>query len=399
MLQPAIVVVTYNRLASLQSLLRSLSKAIYNGYEDIPLIISIDGGASGDVVKFIDTFIWKYGSKRVIKHSHNLGLRKHVISCGDLTSEYKSIILLEDDLLLSPNFYDYSVQAVNFYSNDKSIAGVSLYSYRLNENIYLPFEPLQDGNDVFFMQVPSSWGQIWNKDQWDSFKEFYNTSPSITIEDNLPSNVKNWPESSWKKYFYKYLIVYDRYFVYPQYSYSTNFGTSGHHLNFDINYLQVPLVNGIVNAPLKFIRFADGNVKYDAYYELLPECLYQYGVEIKTDCLIDLYGTKQLNLFKEEYVLSARKCLKPIQGFDVRLHPIVNNILMDLRGDIISLGKRKDFIDQMVDKTEILAATDSYVFTYTELFVKRSLPYKLGRYFLNPNLFLKKIKKAFKIFK
>lgn len=398
MLQPAIVVVTFNRLASLQRVLNSLSKAIYIGYEDIPLILSIDGGAPGDVVKFVDAFIWKYGCKRVIKHSHNLGLRKHVISCGDLTREYESIILLEDDLLLSPNFYDYSFHALNYYSDDKSIAGISLYSYRINENIYLPFEPLQDGNDVFFMQIPSSWGQIWSKAQWDSFKEFYNTIPLITEEDKLPTNVKNWPESSWKKYFYKYLIVYDLYFVYPQYSYSTNFGESGHHLDFDINYLQVPLVNGIINNPFKFIRFVDGNVKYDAYYELLPECLNKYDAEVNDDCLIDLYGTKQLNLFKEEYVLSARKCVRPMQSFGIKLHPIVNNVIMGLSGDIISLGKRIDFTDEEVNKTEILAATDSYVFTYTELFVKRSLPYRVGRYFLNPNLFLKKLKKSFHIY-
>jgi len=396
LLQPAIVVITYNRQASLRRLLKSIISANFDGYRDVTLIISIDGGASGEVLELARSLIWEYGEKVIIQHPGNLGLRNHVLSCGDLTQEYGSVILLEDDLLVSRNFFDYSVQALNFYHDEPSVAGISLYSYRLNENIYLPFEPLHDGNDVFFMQVPASWGQAWSKMQWASFKQFYEGNPVIGHDDRLPSNVKAWPESSWKKYFYKYMVDRNLYFVYPQNSYSTNFGDPGQHLNLHLNYLQVALVNGLKNVRLKFIDFMDSKVKYDAYFELLPECLKHYGIGEAENCLVDLYGTKQPGLFTEEYMYSIRKCEKMISGFGITLHPLVNNVIMNNEGETISYGKRLDFRDGLVDKTVLLSSTDSYVFAYTEQYMKESLPYKTGKYMLNPGLLWKRLIRIFR---
>ena len=94
---PAIVVVTYNRPDSLMRLLGSLTKARYP--VGVPLIISIDGGDNREkqVVKIAEEFPWPHGKKEVICHEKNLGLRKHILSCGDLTERYDSVIVLEDD--------------------------------------------------------------------------------------------------------------------------------------------------------------------------------------------------------------------------------------------------------------------------------------------------------------
>lgn len=395
-LQPAIVVITYNRPASLRRLLKSVVSANFDSYQEVTLIISIDGGASGEVLEVAESLVWKYGKKVIIQHPGNLGLRKHVVSCGDFTHEYGSVILLEDDLLVSPNFFDYSVQALNFYHDEPFVAGISLYSVRLNENIYLPFEPLYDGNEVFFLQVPASSGQAWSEKQWSSFKQFYEGNPVIGNDDRLPSNVKAWPESSWKKYFYKYIVDRNLYFVYPQHSYSTNSGDPGQHFDLHVNYLQVALVNGLKNVKLKFIDFMDGKVKYDAYFELLPECLNHYGIDGAENCLIDLYGTKQQDLFTEEYMYSVRKCEKVISGFGITLHPLVNNVIMNNEGETISFGKRKDFHDGLVDKTVLLSSTDSYVFAYTQQYMKESLPYKTGKYMLNPGLLWKRLIRVFR---
>ena len=54
------------------------------------------------------------GIKKIIKHSKNLGLRAHVITCGDLVNIYDNIIVLEDDLFVSPYFYKYANDALNF---------------------------------------------------------------------------------------------------------------------------------------------------------------------------------------------------------------------------------------------------------------------------------------------
>ena len=112
MLKIPIVIAAYNRLEPLTRLLQSLAKAVYP--LDVKLIISIDGGGGNQTI--IDTanrFEWKHGEKQVIVHDVNLGLRKHILKCGELTKYYDGIVLLEDDLYVSPYFYTYNVRILN----------------------------------------------------------------------------------------------------------------------------------------------------------------------------------------------------------------------------------------------------------------------------------------------
>ena len=100
----AIVVVAYNRPDSLNRLLDSLTKVNYEGH-NVPLIISIDYSGKDDVYLAAEAFEWKFGEKKIIRHPENLGLKKHVLSCGDLVKDYDAVIILEDDLLVSPGMY------------------------------------------------------------------------------------------------------------------------------------------------------------------------------------------------------------------------------------------------------------------------------------------------------
>ena len=49
--------------------------------------------------------------KKVIAHKDNLGLRKHIVFAVVFVSNTNGIILLEDDLYVSPWFYRYAVDA------------------------------------------------------------------------------------------------------------------------------------------------------------------------------------------------------------------------------------------------------------------------------------------------
>lgn len=340
-MSPAIVVITYNRPQSLRRLLNSIYNANYEGYSDIPLVISIDGGSSSETQEIVEAFDWQHGDKRVILHEENLGLRKHVICCGNLSEEYGSIIVLEDDLFVSPYFYDYASKATLFYKNEEKIAGISLFSYGYNEYAVLPYIPLQNGYDVFFMQVPSSWGQTWTKKQWKSFMQFYDTNPVITDTDKLPDAVKKWPETSWKKYFYKYIVTNNLYFVYPYISYSTNFGDKGTHYEIKTSLQQVRLMNNKKNY--LFPKISEVNIIYDAYMELLPECFWGIGIKRDVDFCVDVYGTKQLELFENEYCFSVKDCSNPIEQNGIELIPIENNIICRLTGNQISFSKRINF--------------------------------------------------------
>ena len=106
-MKPAIVVVAYNRDKALKRLLNSLESADYSGFSDITLVISIDKSDSTEVIETAEAFSWEQGEKRVITHPERLGLKKHILGLGDLTAEFGSIIMLEDDLFVSPLLYHY----------------------------------------------------------------------------------------------------------------------------------------------------------------------------------------------------------------------------------------------------------------------------------------------------
>ena len=110
----AIVVIGYNRPNSMQRLLNSLKVAEYY-LDDVPLIISIDNSGSNNVKEVAEKFIWPYGKKTIKTYNKRLGLKKHILECGKYTLSYKNIIVLEDDIYVSPVFYKFAKEAVEFY--------------------------------------------------------------------------------------------------------------------------------------------------------------------------------------------------------------------------------------------------------------------------------------------
>lgn len=341
---PAIVVVAYNRAHSLKRLLESLKNAFYKSGPT--LVISIDSGDNKDVQAVANDFTWQHGEKTIICQKTNLGLRKHILKCGELTKQYGSIILLEDDLYVSPNFYEYARQALNFYGSDDAIAGISLYSHQYNETAAFPYIPLDDGSDVYFLQIPSSWGQAWTDKQWAEFSAWYSkNNAQIQPEENLPDNVLSWPESSWKFFFFKYLNKTNKYFVYPKISLSTNFSDDkGTHVKFKTDIYQVPLLLSMNNVhKYKFIPIEKTVSRYDSFCELLPESVKKMNRKLETyDFEMDLYGTKNLSKISSEFIITSKKSSNPIMSFGRALKPHDMNILTGIRGNEFVLTEIKN---------------------------------------------------------
>ncbi|MCR5357750.1 MAG: hypothetical protein K6E63_10170, partial [Lachnospiraceae bacterium] len=241
----AIVVVAYNRVASLMRLLDSLTGAYYPEGVDVPLIISVDKSDSAAVEDVARDYVWEHGDKSVRLHETNLGLREHVLECGDISRDYDGVIVLEDDLYVSPSFYMYTLAAFSRTRMEKKIGGISLYSHRLNVHAREPFEAIDDGYDNYYMQFASSWGQAFTTAQWDGFRQWYDMHSQDDIaSDDIPVNVSTWSDKSWLKYYIKYLVNTDKYFLYPRVSFTTNFGDEGEHMagkDTVLNDLQVPL--------------------------------------------------------------------------------------------------------------------------------------------------------------
>ena len=409
--KPAIVIASYNRPDATQRLLDSLAKADYSGYDNIDLIISIDGckdlsdpasaKKSEDVLKTATEFNWAYGQKRIIEHPNNLGLKLHILSCGDLTGEYGSIILLEDDVIVSPYFYDYAVKALRFYSNENKIAQISLYNYRHCESANLPFSPINNGYDTYFMQVPSSWGEIWTAQQWSGFRLWLKDATDLTPADKLPEYVKNWGAKSWKKWFYKYMVDEDLYTVYPYLALSSNWGDAGEHLPVAINSLQVEL-QLFKKKSYNFCTFDKSLVCYDAYYDICLETLWKIGIMPHEDYVIDLMGTKQLSLFDQPHWFTIKKCNNAIRNYPLLLLPLERNLSVssDKNGPI-RFAEKNNLSNEISENSRnaIHQLTSIHTYWYVTAEVERNtinamrntLEFRLGTALLRPYRKIKKI--------
>lgn len=327
----AIVVITYNRAHSFKRLLHSIEQSVYST-KDIALIISIDKSDSHEIYELADTFNWQHGVKTVLKHTSHLGLKEHVLRCGDLTEQHDSVILLEDDLIVSPYFYEFASEAERFYFNDENIAGISLYNYQVAESCFYPFQAVDDGSDVYFMQVASSWGQLFTKDQWRRFRRWFKNNHEITDKIYVPDYLLEWGKHSWKKHFIHYLLDEDKYFVFPQLSLSTNCEEIGTNANTS-NIFHVPVQ--VHKKTYHYKSFEHSTNKYDAWFEPLPQ---QFEVLKNYSFDVDLYGIKPMKARSKPYVLTSQLGNKEaLVSFANDLKPLALNMLLNVKGDKIHL--------------------------------------------------------------
>jgi len=329
-MDPAVIISGYSRSNSLSRLLDSISNAKYP-HKNIEIVISLDGGASKEVLAVAKRFKFSNGNVTVVTRDNNVGLRKHILWCGDQSLKYGSVIVLEDDIVVDPYFYLYASAALDFYEGSQNIAGIALYAPHYNEYIGLPFEPFWAGHSSYFMCVPCSWGQAWSATQWNEFRNWYKYSTCRDVNDCelLPEAVKKWPESSWKKYFAAYMVNLSKYFVYPYVAYSTNCSdTGGKHVRQQSNEFQVPMPHPErVYEPPHFQRLKEDSIRYDSFME--PELyreLSAYGME-PSEIEVDFYGSKPLSvLMKKKFCLTSKSPVEAIKSFPLRFRPIERNL-------------------------------------------------------------------------
>lgn len=334
---PAIVIAGYNRPESLKRLLDFVAKAHYPD-EEVTLVISLDFGGGREVAWAAEEFNWTRGPKQIIHRPNRMGLKAHLLACGDLTAVYGSIILLEDDLGVSPYFYDYAVKVMNHYGEDPELAGFSLYSHQLAEsNSFYPFQPADPACDVYFIQYAISWGQCWTHAQWKPFKDWLIGQKANFILRE-PSYLKKWSQNSWKRDFILYMIWSNTYFVCPTRSLSTNFGEPGMNFGQRTGQYQVPLLN----TPYSFSfvsRAATVNV-YDAWFELEPGSIKELVPGLDSyDFEVDFYGSKRKGQdLTRPWVLTVQPVNQFAAKWGMRMKPLEQNLIFDIEGDDLFLA-------------------------------------------------------------
>lgn len=379
----AIVVITYNRPGSLKRLLNRLLEADYDN-DDVDLIVSIDhSDKSEENEKIVDQYNWTNGNKYKIVKKRNIGLKKHVLSVGHLTEDYENIIVLEDDIYLSLSFYKYAKSMIKMYGEEEKIAGISLYSFPINQENRLPFIPDIDNFDVYFVQYAQSWGQVWSKEKWRNFIRWYEQKSSFETNCNIPTSLYYWSDQSWLKYHTLYCIEENKYFIYPRVSQSTNFSEVGtHNKVVDTSFQTVLQVNNKKSylCPV----FGKEGIIYDAFFERVFVGEERIKVENNIyinlrDIEFDIYGSKET--YSKKYLLSTKIYdFKIIRSYGLLRKPHEINFLEQIKGNEIFLYDTSIF-----EKNENKHKID-YIYYFSVFDYKLSL-----------KLFFQNIKNYFKI--
>ncbi|MBR4677281.1 MAG: glycosyltransferase [Bacteroidales bacterium] len=162
MLAP-IVIFAFNRKAHLEKLVKSL--LLNREVSETDLFVFCDGKRSENDKTEVDnvkTFVQEISGFKSVKkifREKNIGLANNIISgLNEVFSTYDRAIVLEDDLIVAPNFLNYMNSALDFYA-DKNVFSVAGYTpkIQLPENYEFTTYPIMRN---------CSWGWATWKDRW-----------------------------------------------------------------------------------------------------------------------------------------------------------------------------------------------------------------------------------------
>ena len=98
----------------------------------------------------------------VIEREANLGLARNIVTgVTDLCDRYGRVIVLEDDLAISPDFIEFMLQALDRYENVEGVYQVSGFMFPT---------ALASDADAIFLPLVTTWGWATWKRAWQAFE-------------------------------------------------------------------------------------------------------------------------------------------------------------------------------------------------------------------------------------
>lgn len=241
-LSVAIVFFGFNRPEKISKSIRSYLCCVNAQTDNI--YVFVDGPRNPEEKKLTDeTYdvaceLLENLNSNITYRESNYGLKSSIYKgISDILTKHTAVIVIEDDLLLNPYFYEFMYSSLNFYKNNKNIFQVSGFTY-LNEKSFNPF----------FLPITTSWGWATWSDRWEFFDintdysyllksksdiKAYNFNNSFNftkmLNDELNSNI-----SSWAIRWYSYVFSKNGLVLYPPESLVINdgFDLSGTHSSY-----------------------------------------------------------------------------------------------------------------------------------------------------------------------
>lgn len=161
-----IALFTYNRLDATKKTIEAL-KLNYLASESKLIIFSdgpkneIDEKKVTEIRKYLKC-INGFASVELKESDVNKGLADSIISgVTEIINEYGKVIVLEDDLVTTPNFLNYMNQCLDYYQEEKKIISICGYGLKIRKNKHEEY-------DVYAHGRSSSWGWSTWKDRWET---------------------------------------------------------------------------------------------------------------------------------------------------------------------------------------------------------------------------------------
>jgi len=204
-----------------------------------------------ELIKLVSGF----KSVTVIEREVNYGLAKSITEgVSLLCRKFGSVIVLEDDLVVSNAFLDYMNQALNFYAKEEMVMQISGYMFPIKFGSHFPF--------TFFSRMTTSWGwatwdRAWGNFEEDSNKLFEEISRS-KLRDEFDMNYNyfymlerqvNYKINSWAIRWYASVFLRNGLCLHPSVSLVKNIGNDGSGTNsisttiFDLQSIPLKIEN------------------------------------------------------------------------------------------------------------------------------------------------------------
>ncbi|MBN3894908.1 MAG: glycosyltransferase family 2 protein [Nostoc sp. NOS(2021)] len=206
-------------------------------FVDSPLYVFCDGAKKEEdkekVMQAREVVYSLVGTKaEIIESTTNRGLANSIISgVTSLCDKYQRVIVVEDDLVVAPQFLGFLNVALEKYKNESSLMHVTGYMY--------PIADFKDGTDALFLPFISSWGWGTWKRAWNYFDpqatgwELLKKDKNMRHRFNLDSNYNFFEMlkmqmsgdiDSWAIRWYWSIFQNNGYTVFPPISYVKNIG-------------------------------------------------------------------------------------------------------------------------------------------------------------------------------
>ena len=226
-----------------------------NEAKETDLYVFIDGYRKNSEIHLIDSvekviksFSSQFKSLTIKRSDINLSLGTSLYRGLNEVFKYsKSLICLEDDIVVSKYFLSYLNEALNIYSKNKNIWHINSYSHPIN---------YKTKYDCFFSKSMMAWGFATWKDRWTKFIEDplardpyflkekfdkkmireldFDLNRSINwfqVEDNASGKLNN----TWAIFWYCYIFLNNGLCLSPKVSLSKNIGHDGSGIHTSLN--------------------------------------------------------------------------------------------------------------------------------------------------------------------